>query len=66
METDHEEGSRTERMGGDSLKGVRTTMSGQSGPVERVPSTEDEIRAATVGELTPLSGPIQIVDYDPQ
>lgn len=53
-------------MGGDSLKGVRAIMSEQSGPVERAPWTEDEIRAATVGELTPLAGPIQIVDYDPQ
>jgi GrpB-like predicted nucleotidyltransferase (UPF0157 family) len=35
-------------------------------PVERIPLTEEQIRAATVGELTPLSGPIQIVDYAPQ
>jgi GrpB-like predicted nucleotidyltransferase (UPF0157 family)/ligand-binding SRPBCC domain-containing protein len=28
-------------------------------------STEDEIRAHTIGALTPLSGRIQIVDYDP-
>lgn len=53
-------------MGGDSLKGVRATMSERSGSVQRAPSTEDEIRAATVGELTPLADPIQIVDYDPQ
>ena len=32
-----------------------------------VPSTEEQIRAATVGELTPLAGGhIVIVDYDPQ
>jgi len=28
--------------------------------------TEEEIRANTIGELTPLSSPILIVDYDPQ
>lgn len=26
--------------------------------------TEDQIRAATIGELKPLEGPIQVVDYD--
>ena len=31
-----------------------------------VPSTEEQIRAATVGELTPLAGHIVIVDYDPE
>jgi GrpB-like predicted nucleotidyltransferase (UPF0157 family) len=28
-------------------------------------TTEDQLRAATIGELTPLTGPILIVDYDP-
>ena len=28
--------------------------------------TEDQIRAATVGELKPLEGPIQVVGYDPR
>jgi GrpB-like predicted nucleotidyltransferase (UPF0157 family) len=28
-------------------------------------SREDELRASTVGELQPLSGPIEIADYDP-
>lgn len=32
----------------------------------RVPVTEAEIRAATIGELRPLSAPIQLVEYDPQ
>ncbi|MGH2493768.1 MAG: GrpB family protein [Ktedonobacteraceae bacterium] len=32
----------------------------------KVPSTEEQIRAATVGELTSLAGHIVIVDYDPQ
>lgn len=31
-----------------------------------VPLTEEQIRAATVGELKPLSSKIQIVDYDPE
>ncbi len=34
--------------------------------VERLPMTEEQIRAAHVGELKPLAGPVQIVDYDPQ
>jgi GrpB-like predicted nucleotidyltransferase (UPF0157 family) len=34
--------------------------------VDRTPLTEDQIRAAHVGQLTPLSGPIQIDDYDPR
>lgn len=41
-------------------------MSQQREPVERVPMTEEEMQAATVGELTPLSGKIEIVDYDPE
>lgn len=28
--------------------------------------TEEELRAVTVGELAPLAGPIEIVDYDPR
>jgi GrpB-like predicted nucleotidyltransferase (UPF0157 family) len=31
----------------------------------RVPMSEDEIRAATVGELTPLTGGVVLVPYDP-
>lgn len=37
-----------------------------SQPVDRVPMTEEEIRAATIGEPATLSGPIEIVDYDPE
>jgi GrpB-like predicted nucleotidyltransferase (UPF0157 family) len=33
--------------------------------VDRAPTTEEELRAVTVGELQPLTGPIQLVDYDP-
>lgn len=31
-----------------------------------LPKTEEQIRAAVVGELVPLTTPVQIVDYDPQ
>lgn len=42
-------------------------MSENSQPLDHhAPLTENEIRAATVGELKPLSGKIRIVDYDPQ
>jgi len=29
------------------------------------PHTEEDLRSSRIGELKPLSGPIQIVDYDP-
>lgn len=41
-------------------------MTDDSSPTEREPLTEAEIRAATVGELTPLAGPIEIAEYDPE
>ena len=31
----------------------------------RNPGEEDYLRANTVGELKPLSGPIHLIDYDP-
>jgi GrpB-like predicted nucleotidyltransferase (UPF0157 family) len=33
---------------------------------DRVPLTDEEIRAATIGELQPLSGPIALAEYDPE
>jgi GrpB-like predicted nucleotidyltransferase (UPF0157 family) len=39
-------------------------MSEPDHPSDRTPMTEDQLRAATVGELRPLSRPISIVDYD--
>ena len=39
-------------------------MSEESRP-PRTPMTEAEIRAATVGELAPLTAPIELLDYDP-
>src|SRR6266849_3671385 len=47
-------------------EGSNQAMSEHTEPVERTPSTEEQIRAARLGELTPLSGPIQITDYDPE
>jgi GrpB-like predicted nucleotidyltransferase (UPF0157 family) len=42
-------------------------MSKESQPLHnRAPSTEEEIREFTIGELKPVSGPILIVDYDPR
>jgi GrpB-like predicted nucleotidyltransferase (UPF0157 family) len=35
-------------------------------PDHRVPFTDERIRALTIGELKPLSGPILIVDYEPR
>ncbi|MDP9471765.1 MAG: GrpB family protein [Chloroflexota bacterium] len=35
-------------------------------PADRAPMTEEQLRAVTIGELTPLSGPIQLIDYDPE
>ncbi len=32
----------------------------------RLPTTEEEMRAAHIGELTPLAGLIYIADYDPE
>jgi GrpB-like predicted nucleotidyltransferase (UPF0157 family) len=41
-------------------------MSKETQPLDnRLPPTEEQIRAHTIGELTPLSGRILIVDYDP-
>jgi len=34
-------------------------------PVRRTPTTEDELRAVTIGELKPQVGPIELVDHDP-
>ena len=51
---------------GDSSKGASEATSEQTLATSYVPSTEEQIRAAHVGELTPLVGPILIVDYDPE
>lgn len=35
-------------------------------PPTAAPLTEEELRAVTIGELRPLTGKIEVVDYDPQ
>lgn len=40
-------------------------MSDKARPAQRAPTSEEELRAVTVGELQPLSGPISLADYDP-
>lgn len=35
-------------------------------PRDQQPMTEDEMRAATIGELAPLTAPIEIAPYDPE
>ncbi|HLH24358.1 MAG TPA: GrpB family protein [Chloroflexota bacterium] len=37
-----------------------------SEPTARAPMTEEQLRAATVGELQALTGPIRLVAYDPR
>lgn len=34
-------------------------------PTDHTPTTEEQLRAVTVGELRPLAGRIRVVDYDP-
>ena len=41
-------------------------MSEPRSETDRVPLTDEEIRAATIGELQPLSGPVLLADYDPE
>jgi GrpB-like predicted nucleotidyltransferase (UPF0157 family) len=49
--------------------GVSTESSATSSevdePADRAPMTEEELRAVTVGEPTRLSGPVELVAYDP-
>lgn len=40
-------------------------MSDHASPIESKQTTEEELRAATVGELESLAGQVTIVDYDP-
>jgi GrpB-like predicted nucleotidyltransferase (UPF0157 family) len=51
---------------GDWPRGASRETSEQARETARVPSTEEEIQAAWIGELAPLTGPIQIVDYNPE
>jgi GrpB-like predicted nucleotidyltransferase (UPF0157 family) len=51
---------------GDLPKGASGETSEQPQVAPSVPLTEEQLRAATIGELVPLAGPVQIVDYDPE
>ncbi|HEX6779918.1 MAG TPA: GrpB family protein [Ktedonobacterales bacterium] len=50
---------------GDRLKEDSSAVSEQAQSATYVPMTEEQIRAVQVGELKPLAGLIQVVDYDP-
>ncbi len=56
----------TDNTAGDLPKGASRATSEQAQAAAREPSTDEQIRAAYVGKLAPLVGPIQIVDYDPE
>ena len=51
---------------GDSPDEASRAESEQADVAAYMPLTEEQIRAAQVGELVPLVAPIQIVDYDPE
>jgi GrpB-like predicted nucleotidyltransferase (UPF0157 family) len=50
----------------DSPDGASDSPSQQDQAAPLLPTTEEEMRAATIGELTPLAGLIYIADYDPE
>ena len=51
---------------GDLSKGASRLPPEQARAATPLPMTEEQLRAVHVGEITPLVGPINIVDYDPQ
>lgn len=52
---------------GGRLKGGTSKLTAEQSKITTfVPSTEEQILAARIGQVTPLNGPIQIVDYDPE
>jgi GrpB-like predicted nucleotidyltransferase (UPF0157 family) len=56
--------SKIDNAGEDASKGASCAPSEQPRVTTLGPLTEEQIHAATVGELVPLVGHIQIVDYD--
>src|ERR1700737_4141802 len=56
----------TDNTAEDLPKGVSEATSERAQANVREPSTEEQIRAAHVGGVAPLVGPILIVDYDPE
>ena len=65
------EDRKEKRMAGSENTDADTPKEGSSAAAERaqtaafVPMTEEQIQAGFIGELKPLAGLIQIVDYDP-
>src|SRR5260221_4942860 len=55
----------TDNIDADSSKGASGATSEQVQAAMPVSMTEEQLQAVTVGELAPLVGHIQIVDYDP-
>jgi GrpB-like predicted nucleotidyltransferase (UPF0157 family) len=55
----------TGSMAGDSPSETRVTRSEVREPPDPLLMTEEQLRAAHVGEPTRLSGPVELVDYDP-
>lgn len=49
-----------------SPDGASEAASEKAGTTTHEPSSEEQIRAAHIGEVTPLTGHIVIVDYDPE
>ena len=58
--------SETGSIAGDSPQETSPPRSDHGEPADRAPMTEEQLRAATIGEPTPLSGPVELVDYDPE
>jgi GrpB-like predicted nucleotidyltransferase (UPF0157 family) len=56
----------TDNTTGDSPKEASREIPEQARVAASAPLTEEQLRAATIGELVPLAGPIQIVDYNPE
>jgi GrpB-like predicted nucleotidyltransferase (UPF0157 family) len=50
---------------GSSPNEACTTRSECLAPADRVPMTEQQLRDVTIGEPAHLSGPVELVDYDP-
>lgn len=51
---------------GDTLEEESGVKPEQTGMASHLPLTDEQIKAAHVGALRPLAGPVQIVDYNPE
>jgi GrpB-like predicted nucleotidyltransferase (UPF0157 family) len=65
VETHMFETDNTDNTTGDSPNGASRAPSEQAGTTTRESSTEKQIQAAHIGEVTPLVGHIYIAEYDP-